>query len=86
MWWNKRGVRLEAENDGAPTEVAESGDHRNAFIMLGLGGAVVAAFGVAAAATIVAPVFFALVLPICVHPLRVALERRGCRAASPPAR
>lgn len=77
MWWNRRAVRLEAENDGAPTEVAESGDHRNAFIMLGLGGAVVAAFGIAAAATIVAPVFFALVLTICVHPLRVALERRG---------
>ncbi|HET6673244.1 MAG TPA: AI-2E family transporter, partial [Agromyces sp.] len=45
--------------------------------MLGLGGAVVAAFGIAAAAAIVAPVFFALVLTICVHPLRVALERRG---------
>jgi len=38
VWWNTRVVRLEAENDGAPTEVAESGDHGNAFIMLGLGG------------------------------------------------
>ena len=77
MWWSKRVVRPEAEDDRAPTDAAGSGDHRNAFIMLGLGGAVVAAFGIAAAAAIVAPVFFALVLTICVHPLRVALERRG---------
>ncbi len=56
---------------------AWSGDHRNAFIMLGLGGAVVAAFGIAAAAAIIAPDFLALILTICVHPLRVALERRG---------
>ena len=77
MWWNKRVVRPEAEDDRALTDAARSGDHRNAFIMLGLGGAVVAAFGIAAAAAIVAPVFFALVLTICVHPLRVALERRG---------
>jgi predicted PurR-regulated permease PerM len=56
---------------------AWSGDHRNAFIMLGLGGAVVAAFGISAAASIIAPVFLALILTICVHPLRVALERRG---------
>ncbi|HET6672068.1 MAG TPA: AI-2E family transporter [Agromyces sp.] len=77
MWWNKRVIRPEAEDDRALTDAAGSGDHRNAFIMLGLGGAVVAAFGIAAAAAIVAPVFFALVLTICVHPLRVALERRG---------
>jgi AI-2 transport protein TqsA len=77
VWWNKRVVHSEAEDDRAPTDAAGSGDHRNAFIMLGLGGAVVAAFGISAAAAIVAPVFFALVLTICVHPLRVALERRG---------
>lgn len=51
--------------------------HRNAYILIGLGGAALATFGLAAIASIVAPVFFALVLTICVHPLRVALERRG---------
>ncbi|MGN6125684.1 MAG: AI-2E family transporter [Humibacter sp.] len=52
-------------------------DHRNAFIMIGLGGAVVVCFGLGAIAGIAAPVFFALVLTICVHPLRVWLERHG---------
>ncbi|MFD4421686.1 AI-2E family transporter [Agromyces sp. NPDC058484] len=70
-------VRPDTEDDRASMDDARSGGHRNAFIMLGLGGAVVAAFGISAAAAIVAPVFFALVLTICVHPLRVALERRG---------
>ncbi|WP_401000617.1 AI-2E family transporter [Agromyces sp. GXQ0307] len=51
--------------------------HRNAFIMMGIGGAVLAAFGLAAIAPIFAPVFFAVVLTICVHPLRDAIERRG---------
>ncbi|MGR0218779.1 AI-2E family transporter [Agromyces sp. ZXT2-6] len=51
--------------------------HRNAFILIGFGGAVLAAFGLAAISSIFAPVFFALVLTICVHPLRDALERRG---------
>jgi len=56
---------------------AELGDHRNAFIMLGLGGAVLVGFGIAGLAPIIAPVFLAIILTICVHPLRVALERRG---------
>ncbi|BDZ54863.1 AI-2E family transporter [Agromyces marinus] len=51
--------------------------HRNAFILIGIGGAVLATTGLAAIGSIVAPVFLALVLTICVHPLRVALERRG---------
>ena len=41
-------------------DAARSGDHRSAFIVLGLGGAVVAAFGIAAATAIVAPVFLAV--------------------------
>lgn len=76
MWWRSKTVPPEPDRDPAPVD-AGSGDHRNAFIMLGLGGAVVAAFGIAAAASIIAPVFLALILTICVHPLRVALERRG---------
>jgi predicted PurR-regulated permease PerM len=34
-------------------------------------------FGIAGLAGIIAPVFLAVILTICVHPLRVALERRG---------
>ena len=52
-------------------------EHRNAFILAGIGGAVLAAFGIAAIGSIFAPVFFALVLTICAHPLRETLERRG---------
>ncbi|MGR0318619.1 AI-2E family transporter [Agromyces sp. ZXT2-3] len=68
-------------DDGGP-EVAEAmaaavPQHRNAFILMGIGGAVLGAFGLASIAPIFAPVFFALVLTICVHPLRDALERRG---------
>lgn len=51
--------------------------HRNAFILMGIAGAVVATFGIAAIGSIFAPVFFALILTICVHPLRVWLERHG---------
>jgi AI-2 transport protein TqsA len=76
MWWSRKPVPADPDGDRAPVD-AGSGDHRNAFIMLGLGGAVVAAFGIAAAASIIAPVFLALILTICVHPLRVALEQRG---------
>jgi AI-2 transport protein TqsA len=76
MWWSRKPVPADPDGDRAPVN-AWSGDHRNAFIMLGLGGAVVAAFGISAAASIIAPVFLALILTICVHPLRVTLERRG---------
>jgi AI-2 transport protein TqsA len=76
MWWSRKPVPADPDGDRAVADVG-SGDHRNAFIMLGLGGAVVAAFGISAAASIIAPVFLALILTICVHPLRVTLERRG---------
>ncbi|WP_172979899.1 AI-2E family transporter [Agromyces agglutinans] len=51
--------------------------HRNAFILIGLGGATIAAFGLAAIAGVFAPFFLGVVLTICVHPLRVWLEKRG---------
>ena len=81
MWWTKK--RSKADDNGRSHDDAEAalaepaGDHRNAFILIGLGGAAVAAIGISAIAGIFAPVFFALVLTICVHPLRIALEKRG---------
>lgn len=51
--------------------------NRNAYILMGIGGGVLAVFGLAAIAGIFAPVFFAFVLTICAHPLRLALEKRG---------
>ena len=50
---------------------------RGVAILLGLAGATVVAFGLSAIRTIAAPVLLALVLTICVHPLRTALERKG---------
>jgi len=57
--------------------VERSSDHRTAFILLGLGGAAVAAFGIAAISSIFSSAFFALVLTICVYPVRRWLEARG---------
>jgi predicted PurR-regulated permease PerM len=51
--------------------------HRTAFILLGLGGATVAAIGLSAIGSIFATSFFALVLTICVYPIRSWLERHG---------
>ncbi|MGW9630452.1 AI-2E family transporter [Agromyces sp. NPDC055520] len=68
---------------GAAASGALNGDvpapdrHRNAFILMGLGGGTVVIFGIAAISGIFAPVFLAFVLTICVHPLRLWLERRG---------
>ncbi|WP_082600632.1 AI-2E family transporter [Agromyces sp. Root81] len=81
MWWNRKRSEPkagahEAEDAAAKLE-APGGEHRNAFILMGLGGAALAAFGIAGIAGIVAPVFFALVLTICAHPLRMWLEERG---------
>ena len=63
-----------AATAAAATHVSQ---HRNAYILIGIGGAAAATFGLAAIAGIFGPVFFALVLTICVHPLRIALEKRG---------
>ncbi|NYG21790.1 putative PurR-regulated permease PerM [Agromyces hippuratus] len=81
MWWNRKRTESKAATSEAEAAAlgadVPGGEHRNAFILIGLGGAAVAAFGIAALAGIIAPVFFALVLTICVHPLRVWLEDRG---------
>jgi AI-2 transport protein TqsA len=65
---------------GAPPALATAparGLPRGDAILIGLAGATVVAFGLAAVRSIAAPVLLALVLTICVHPLRNALERRG---------
>jgi predicted PurR-regulated permease PerM len=84
MWWNRKRAQPDADaaSDDNSEFDAQNADlaispHRNAYILMGIAGGVVAAFGIAAIAGIFAPVFFALVLTICVHPLRVWLERHG---------
>lgn len=62
---------------GAARPVPPAAMPRATVILLGLAGAVVVVFGIAAARSVVAPVVLALVLTICVHPLRRMLERRG---------
>lgn len=78
MWWTRKKTPKVVESY-APEREAElaAPPHRNAFLMVALGGAAVAAFGIAGMQSIFAPVFFALVLTICVHPLRTTLEQRG---------
>jgi AI-2 transport protein TqsA len=63
-----------ADDEGA-LAAPTPGTHRNAFILVSLGGAVLVGFGIAGLAGIVAPVFLAVVLTICVHPLRLWLEQ-----------
>ncbi|MBM7831244.1 putative PurR-regulated permease PerM [Agromyces cerinus] len=80
MWWNRKRTAEHSPGDETEdsTALAEpTNPHRNAFIMMGIGGATIAAFGLAAIAGIFAPFFLGVVLTICVHPLRVWLERRG---------
>jgi AI-2 transport protein TqsA len=81
-WWH-RGRGASARRAGTGTPGADSAIPvpralpRASVILLGLAGAVVVVFGLAAARSVVAPVVLALVLTICVHPLRRMLERRG---------
>jgi AI-2 transport protein TqsA len=82
MRWNRKRARPDDEVEAESDATAEFGTepvspHRNAYILMGIGGGAVAVFGIAAISGIFAPVFFALVLTICVHPLRVWLEKRG---------
>ncbi|GAA1800503.1 AI-2E family transporter [Agromyces neolithicus] len=87
MWWARRRSKSDAEKAESAEEAAAAeataaaathvSPHRNAYILMGLAGGAVTAFGIAAIGGIFAPVFFALVLTICVHPLRIALEKRG---------
>lgn len=83
MWWNRKHPKPkpapEAPADAAAADAAAAATpvNRNAYLLMALGGGTLAAIGLAQIASIVAPVFLALVLTICVQPLRVALERRG---------
>lgn len=82
MWWRRSGQRHRAvEPPKIPAAVTRgeptSRSYRSAAILAGLGGATLAAFGLNAIQGFIAPVFLALILTICVHPLRIALERRG---------
>jgi AI-2 transport protein TqsA len=81
MWWNRRkpAATEPPEPPEAVPEAERVSEHRTAFIMLGLAGAVVAAFGLAAIAEIFVWSFFALVLTICAYPLRPLLERHGVK-------
>lgn len=54
---------------------------RGAIILVALGGLVVTVAGIKAVATIVGPVFLALILTIAVHPLPARLHRRGVPTA-----
>lgn len=79
MWWRRRKVGEEPTPSGSdPTPAAvPPTTHRTAFILIGLGGATLTAFGIAAIGSVFAAVFLALVLTICVHPIRRVLEKRG---------
>ncbi len=84
MWWNRRKQQAQAPEHpeappAAPTDTTPVSPHRTAYIMIGLAGAVVASVGVAMIANIFIWSFFALVLTICVYPLRAWLERHGVK-------
>lgn len=85
-WWWQQGKRPSGAGTAGPTAsdaaaeaqaIAAVPPNRNAFILMGLGGAALAAFGLAGIAGVFAPAFLALVLTICVNPVRSVLERRG---------
>lgn len=84
-WWNRKSTsRTEsepavAEPDPEPGPTPEGSIPRATVILLGLAGAVVVIFGIYALRGVVAPVFLALVLTICVHPLRGWLVRLGVK-------
>ncbi|WP_104164518.1 AI-2E family transporter [Arthrobacter sp. SX1312] len=54
-----------------------SGLPRSTTVLLALGGATAAAFGIAAMRDVFVPAFLAFVLTLCVHPLRSRMRRRG---------
>jgi AI-2 transport protein TqsA len=78
MWWShKKSVDAPVAAAQASLTEPAAGTHRTAFILLALGGAALASFGIAAIGSIFASVFFGLVLTICVYPVRRWLEGRG---------
>ena len=58
-------------------DVAHSAIPRPAVILLMLGSATLAAFGLAAVSGIFTPAFLAFILTLCVHPLRQWLQHHG---------
>ena len=72
-----RGAAGDGALGGRAAGAEGAAPHRTAYILLGLGGATVAAFGLAGIGSIFAISFFALVLTICVYPIRSWLERHG---------
>ncbi|MGI9822980.1 AI-2E family transporter [Agromyces sp. Marseille-Q5079] len=86
MWWNRKHKTPAPAPDAdaaaaatAATEAAAAATplNRNAYLLMALGGGTLAVIGLAQIASIVAPVFLALILTICAQPIRVILERRG---------
>src|SRR5215207_7976451 len=83
-WWNRERKPKARNLSPVPVPEPEVGPPtvalpRAAVILLGLAGAAIVVFGVAALRGVVAPVFLALVLTICVHPLRVWLVGIGVK-------
>ena len=79
-WWHRGKSRRDdgpAASPPAVVAVGASALPRATVILLGLAAAVVVTFGLWATRSVVGPVFFALVLTICVHPARRWLEGRG---------
>lgn len=81
-WWRKKTrsvpvVPARPVPEVPPPPEPPAPSHRSAVILAGLGGATLAAVGLHLIQGFFAPVFLALILTICVHPLRRALVRRG---------
>src|SRR3954452_3852437 len=69
---------MQPESPGPASEpVPRPSIPRATTILLALGGATVAAFGIAAIQGIFTPVFMALVITICLHPIRRWMQRHG---------
>ncbi len=76
----RRDPRSPGAEETSPAGMADRGSERPMLphatvILLSLGGAAAAMFGLAAIQSVVAPLALALVLTICAHPVRGALER-----------
>ena len=62
---------------GPASNIPHTALPRSAVILLMLGSATLAAFGLAAISEIFTPAFLAFILTLCVHPLRQWLQHRG---------
>ncbi len=81
MWRRRSRTRPHPDETQPPGTAVIVGppvaSRRTTSILIGLGGATVAVFGLAAIAGIAGPILLALVLTICAQPVRRGLERRG---------